>query len=117
MSDTNRFNRDTMFRLLDVRGERQRLRNAAPARKLSIFGMPVQWEEQPFEWVRPTRFGVARSYSKGPDRGVESPSRIVAKALKAAHISLTSFGPDRNRCWASSSFQLQIGLPASREIS
>src|SRR6185503_13222288 len=33
---------------------------------LSIFGMPVEWEEQPFEWVRPSRFGVKRSYSKGP---------------------------------------------------
>jgi class 3 adenylate cyclase len=28
--------------------------------------MPVEWEEQPFEWVRPARFGVKRTYSKGP---------------------------------------------------
>jgi class 3 adenylate cyclase len=31
-----------------------------------MFGMAVEWEEQPFEWVRPSRFGVSRTYSKGP---------------------------------------------------
>jgi len=31
-----------------------------------MYGMAVEWEEQPFEWVRPARFGVARTYSKGP---------------------------------------------------
>jgi class 3 adenylate cyclase len=31
-----------------------------------MYGMAVEWEEQPFEWVRPSRFGVARTYSKGP---------------------------------------------------
>ncbi len=31
-----------------------------------MLGVPVEWEEQPFEWVRPARFGVVRRYSKGP---------------------------------------------------
>jgi adenylate cyclase len=34
--------------------------------RLSFLGVPVEWEEQPFEWIRPSRFGVVRKYSKGP---------------------------------------------------
>ena len=64
VSDTNRFNRDTGVPSVEtigaVRGStRRRLR-------LTSFGIPIEWEEQPFEWVRPERFGVVRHYSKGP---------------------------------------------------
>src|SRR5439155_20908401 len=34
--------------------------------RLSSFGIPIEWEEQPFEWVRPKIFGVVRRYSRGP---------------------------------------------------
>src|SRR4051794_22544876 len=67
VADTNRFNRDTGVPAVkvvssagdDPKNVRRRLR-------LSAFGIPVEWEEQPFEWVRPNRFGVIRRYSKGP---------------------------------------------------
>src|ERR1041385_5842948 len=64
ISDTNRFNRDTgvpsVETIADHSGNgRRRLR-------LTTFGIPVEWEEQPFEWVRPQRFGVVRRYTKGP---------------------------------------------------
>ncbi len=66
VSDTNRFNRDTGVPAVEPGKTRQRLRNARQRLRLSIYGMAVEWEEQPFEWIRPTRFGVARTYSKGP---------------------------------------------------
>ena len=67
VSDTNRFNRDTGVPSVEpAKTKRQRLRNARQRLRFSIYGMSVEWEEQPFEWVRPTRFGVARNYSKGP---------------------------------------------------
>ena len=67
VSDTNRFNRDTGVPSVEpAKTKRQRLRNARQRLRLSIYGMAVEWEEQPFEWVRPSRFGVARNYSKGP---------------------------------------------------
>ncbi|HKO95361.1 MAG TPA: adenylate/guanylate cyclase domain-containing protein [Pyrinomonadaceae bacterium] len=68
VSDTNRFNRDTGVPSVEPAKstKRQRLRNARQRLRLSIYGMAVEWEEQPFEWVRPSRFGVARNYSKGP---------------------------------------------------
>src|SRR5262245_45032747 len=63
VSDTNRFNHDT--------GEPAVQEGAAPPnpyRKLSLrrMGVLVAWDEEPFEWVRPQRFGVTRRYSAGP---------------------------------------------------
>jgi class 3 adenylate cyclase len=66
VADTNRFNRDTKVPRLDINNAQKRLPNARRRVRLSIYGMPIEWEEQPFEWVRPQRFGVERIYSKGP---------------------------------------------------
>jgi class 3 adenylate cyclase len=66
VADTNRFNRDTGVPPLEVDASEKQMRNARRRARLSIYGMPVEWEEQPFEWVRPSRFGVERIYSKGP---------------------------------------------------
>src|SRR3989440_2515460 len=65
VADTNRFNRDTGVPAVQMVQD-SRLKNARRHLRLSVFGIPVEWEEQPFEWVRPHRFGVIRRYSKGP---------------------------------------------------
>src|SRR5215217_5397529 len=66
VADTNRFNRDTGVPKVDVEKEEKRRPNSRRRLRLSIYGMPIEWEEQPFEWVKPVRFGVERIYSKGP---------------------------------------------------
>ncbi len=67
VADTNRFNRDTGVPSVETAQRKpQRLRNARQRLCLSFLGFPLEWEEQPFEWVRPLRFGVIRNYSKGP---------------------------------------------------
>jgi len=67
VADTNRFNRDTGVPAIEnVSNPGAGPRNARRRLRLSAFGIPVEWEEQPFEWVRPARFGVVRRYSKGP---------------------------------------------------
>jgi class 3 adenylate cyclase len=67
VADTNRFNRDTgVPSVAPVSGKKSRLRNARQRLSLSIYGMALEWEEQPFEWVRPYRFGVMRKYTRGP---------------------------------------------------
>jgi class 3 adenylate cyclase len=65
VSDTNRFNRDTAVPSVEMVNA-QAGDNARRRLRLNAFGIPVEWEEQPFEWVRPHRFGVVRRYSKGP---------------------------------------------------
>src|SRR2546429_465886 len=80
VSDTNRFNRETWFPAVEpVSGKKQRLRNARQRLRLSFFGMGVEWEEQPFEWVRPFRFGVTRTYSKGPMAQLRALAELVPK--------------------------------------
>lgn len=67
VADTNRFNRDTGVPAVQmIQSEGKGLRNSRRRLRLSAFGIPVEWEEQPFEWTRPSRFGVVRRYSKGP---------------------------------------------------
>lgn len=66
VADTNRFNRDTKLPQLEFDAQPKRLRNARRLVRLSIYGLPIEWEEQPFEWVRPFRYGVQRIYTKGP---------------------------------------------------
>lgn len=66
ISDTNRFNREVGVPAVKPAGAKQRLSNARRRLQFSIYGMSVEWEEQPFEWLRPSRFGVVRKYSKGP---------------------------------------------------
>jgi class 3 adenylate cyclase len=67
VADTNRFNRDTGVPAVQmVQSEGRGLKNARRRLRLWVFGIPVEWEEQPFEWIRPSRFGVVRRYSKGP---------------------------------------------------
>jgi class 3 adenylate cyclase len=65
VADTNRFNRDTG--LPSVRRADGAVReNARQNLRFSKLGVRVEWEEEPFEWVRPYRFGVHRRYSAGP---------------------------------------------------
>jgi class 3 adenylate cyclase len=67
VSDTNRFNRDTGLPTVepDWAGEQP-----ATGRRLvtRLGGRTVSFEERPFEWVRPERFGVDRRYARGPIR-------------------------------------------------
>lgn len=64
VADTNRFNRDTGVPAVEALGDATK--NARRRLRLTSFGIPIEWEEQPFEWVRPQRFGVIRRYTKGP---------------------------------------------------
>jgi class 3 adenylate cyclase len=79
VADTNRFNRDTNVPAVEVEPGKRALRNARRRVRLSVFGMPVEWEEQPFEWVRPERFGVKRTYSKGPVAEMQALAELSPK--------------------------------------
>src|SRR3954469_16656570 len=65
VTDTNRFNRDTGLPAV-ARVDDEIRENARQSLRFSRFGMRVEWEEEPFEWVRPYRFGVHRRYQAGP---------------------------------------------------
>src|SRR5215813_6463173 len=81
VSDTNRFNRDTGVPSVEMLNP-QAGANARRTLRLSAFSLPVEWEEQPFEWVRPHRFGVVRRYSKGPVEELRVRVELVPRASK-----------------------------------
>lgn len=60
-SDTNRFNRDIGLPPMQLLGVENKIRRVK-------FKMPirVEWDEEPFEWTYPHRFGVMRRYRTGP---------------------------------------------------
>lgn len=63
VADTNRFNRDTGVPAVEV--DKQLVKGSRRLR-LFLMGLAVEWIENPFEWIRPYRFGVVRQYTKGP---------------------------------------------------
>ncbi len=69
VSDTNRFNRETGVPPVQERSagsDDAPLANARRRLQIVRRGMLIAWEEQPFEWVRPQRFGISRRYQHGP---------------------------------------------------
>ena len=86
IADTNRFNRDTGVPEVEIDKSQKQLRNARRKIKLSIYGMPIEWEEQPFEWVRPVRFGIERVYSKGPIARMRVLAELTPKTDGGTHL-------------------------------
>lgn len=61
-SDTNRFNRDIGLPPMQLLGVENKIRRV----KFKIPLIRVEWDEEPFEWTYPHRFGVMRRYRTGP---------------------------------------------------
>src|SRR5690349_5577874 len=96
IADTNRFNRDTGVPKIDVEKEQKRRPNARRKVRLSIYGMPVEWEEQPFEWVKPARFGIERVYSKGPMARLRVRAELKEKTGGGTHLTYELWATPRN---------------------
>lgn len=94
IADTNRFNRDTGVPQIQI--DDKRLRNARRKVRLSIYGLPVEWEEQPFEWVKPVRFGVERVYSKGPLARLKMRAELTEKPEGGTHLTYEIWSTPRN---------------------
>ena len=96
VADTNRFNRDTGVPKLEFDKVHKRLPNARRKVRFSYFGLPVEWEEQPFEWIRPDRFGVERAYSKGPMARLQAICELKAKPGGGTHMTYEIRATPRN---------------------
>jgi class 3 adenylate cyclase len=129
VADTNRFKRDTGVPAVDAVNEdapngRRRLR-------LSTFGIPIEWEEQPFEWVRPQRFGVVRRYIKGPVEELRVLAQLTprdklndagprtgedASTQNGTHLTYEVWAKPRNFLGALA-IPIQIGLISARNFA
>ena len=114
VADTNRFNRDTGVPTVETEASPRNLRNARRRMKLSIYGLPVEWEEQPFEWLRPVRFGVDRVYSKGPMVQMRVLAQLSPTA-KGTQLTYDVWAQPRNLL-GMVAVPLQIGLISKRKF-
>ena len=96
IADTNRFNRDTGVPSIEVDSPNKPLRNARRKVRLSMYGLPVEWEEQPFEWVKPFRFGVERVYNKGPLARLRMLAELTPKSEGGTHLIYELWSTPRN---------------------
>ena len=96
IADTNRFNRDTGVPSIEVDSPNKPLRNARHKVRLSMYGWPVEWEEQPFEWVKPFRFGVERVYNKGPLARLRMLAELTPKSEGGTHLIYELWSTPRN---------------------
>ena len=115
VADTNRFNRDTNVPTVELERPRRRLRNARRRARLTVFGMPVEWEEQPFEWVRPFRFGVVRTYSKGPVAELKALVLLSTKSGGGTSLTYEVWVTPKSLIGLIAT-PIQIGLIASRRF-
>ena len=96
IADTNRFNRDTGVPEIEVERGQPRLPNARRKVRLSIHGLPVEWEEQPFEWVKPERFGIERTYSRGPLARLRVLAELAPNSGGGSHLGYQLWATSRN---------------------
>src|SRR5262249_48379432 len=96
IADTNRFNRDTGVPQLELDPGEKSHRNARRKVRLSLYGLPVEWEEQPFEWVKPVRFGVERVYSKGPLSRLRMRAELQPRPEARPHLTYEVWSTPRN---------------------
>ncbi len=87
VADTNRFNRDTGVPSIQIEETKKPLRNARRKVRLSVYGMDLEWEEQPFDWVRPMRFGIERVYSKGPMARMRALAELTPKESGGTRVT------------------------------
>jgi class 3 adenylate cyclase len=115
ISDTNRFNRDTGVPEVEVENAKKPLRNARRKLKLSVYGLPVEWEEQPFEWIRPVRFGIERVYSKGPMARMRVLAELTPNSDGGTHLIYEVWSTPRHLPGAAA-IALQLSLIVARRF-
>ena len=115
IADTNRFNRDTGVPEVEIDKAQKSLRNARRKLRLSVYGMPIEWEEQPFEWVRPARFGIERVYSKGPMARLRVLAELTPNSDGGTHLIYQVWSTPRNLPGAFA-IALQLSLIVARRF-
>lgn len=110
VSDTNRFNRDAgLPPVEDARLPGEELDNARRRLRIRVKGILLEWEELPFEWFRPWRFGVLRRYSRGPLEEMRVVAQLEELAPRRTRLTYQVFARPRGLVGLLTT-PIQIGL-------
>jgi adenylate cyclase len=116
LSDTNRFNRDTGVPFVEALGERETAsRNGRKMLRLRRLGVVVEWEEMPFEWARPSRFGVARTYTRGPVAEMRVLAEMSPAGENATKLVYQVWATPRNAIGLAA-IPFQVGVLSARRF-
>ncbi|MDT5159186.1 MAG: hypothetical protein QOH51_3543 [Acidobacteriota bacterium] len=117
IADTNRFNRDAG--LPDVTEKSagvEAVRNGRRRLRLSKFGVGVEWEEEPFEWIRPFRFGVVRRYKTGPVAEARVTAELTERVGGGTHLVYNVWARPRGAL-GRAVIPLQVGHLSARKFA
>jgi class 3 adenylate cyclase len=115
VSDTNRFNRDTDVPAIERRNQAA-LPNARRRLRFYRLGIVVEWEEEPFEWVYPFRFGVVRRYSSGPVGELRTLTELVPQLDGGTRLVYKVWARPRNPLGLIA-IPVQIGVISARNFA
>lgn len=120
VADTNRFNHDAKIPAVEQLPASDDERGGHHLRlyRFDVFGrpiIPIEWYEEPFEWVRPQRFGVMRRYARGPLATMRTLVELNARPDGGTNAIYDVVARSRNRL-GGPVIALQIGLISRREF-
>lgn len=115
VADTNRFNRDAgLPRVEKVSGNQTK--KGERRLRLYRFGMAVEWEEEPFEWVKPFRFGVKRRYFKGPVDEIKIRAELTPQENGGTHLVYEIWATPKNAI-GRTAIPFQFGVVSQRNFA
>lgn len=86
VADTNRFNKDTGLPPITQITDVPDLTPGKYRLRFYLLGQKVEWEEAPFDWVYPYRFGVLRTYRSGPIKTMRVHAEMTALSQGGTHL-------------------------------
>lgn len=111
VSDTNRFNRDTGLPPMQLLG----IENGVKLVKFKIPLVNVTWEEEPFEWTYPYRFGVLRRYRTGPLLEMRVDCRLERLEPSGTRLTYEVWAASRNLL-GTIAIPLAIGIVSAKRF-
>ena len=112
ISDTNRFNRDSGLPPMQLLGIQNRIRRV----KFKIPFINVIWDEEPFEWTYPYRFGVLRRYHAGPLIELRTDCRLERLENGGTRLDYQTWAKPRNFI-GDIAIQAGIGIVAKKRFN
>jgi class 3 adenylate cyclase len=117
VADTNRFNRDTGVPSLEIDGEQRPPSSGLRRRlRLSVFGVPIEWEEEPFEWIRPVRLSGTRRYIKGPVAELRVLVELLPRAVGGTKLTYQVWAKPKSPLGLLA-IPIQIGMISARRFA
>lgn len=114
-ADTNRFNHDTGLPQIEQVTSAPDLIPGKYRLGFNLLGQRVEWDEEPFEWVYPARFGVLREYRRGPLLQMRVLAELSERPAGGTHL--------RYQVWAQAAnlvgdlaIQVGIGWQSQRQF-